>query len=246
MSRRKLSKQETEVVEELQDTSGENYGSVLIVDNYARKNSPAIQNVRSAVEDAGYKPEVIRHSEANKVVKSGDDFSEGYDAVLTSGSGGTWKKNTGKDKKGRTYVSRKDAVHEQLSKQGKPVYAICGGGHAIAEALGHEIVDTGKFHKGEEDGNFYNHKYAVPAEGLGNKVKHLKTLEHQEEEYADSFEQGNIRFVQHHTEKTENGRKDIAAFLKQYVPRGKKRLGDLVNGPPANENYGPVQYEKAA
>ena len=247
MGRKKLSKYETEVIEELQDTtnSGEDYKGVLIVDNYAKENSQAIQNVRSAVEDAGYEPEVIRHSEANKIVKSGNDFSEGYDAVLTSGSGGTWKKTTGKDKKGRTYVSKKDAVHEQLSKQSKPVYAICGGGHAMAEALGHEVVDTGKFNKGERDGNFYNHKYGVPVEGLGNAVRNLKTLKHQKQKYADSFEQGNMKFVQHHTERTEGGRKDIAAFLKQYAPRNKKRLGDLL-GTPADDNYSPVQYENAA
>lgn len=255
MVRRRISKQAEAVVEELNATanSNDNYKPVLIVDNYATKDSQAVQHIYSAVEEAGYKPEVIRHSEALKIVKSGGNLLEEYDAGVTSGSGKPWNKNTGKDRKGRTNVTRNDAVHKQLATQDKPVYAICGGGHAIAEALGNKIVDTGKFYRGIKDGDEFNNKYGVTAEGLKGVVRNLETYTHQEEQYVKSFEKGKIKFVQHHAERTEEGRQDIANFLNKHTKKGKRGLGGLLSKiSVANDNeipsYAKIEhkYERAA
>jgi len=128
-----------------------------------------------------------------------------------------------------------DPVHDFLSKHEKPLYAICGAYHALANSLGYKIKDTGKFNIGKgEDGHMYNHKYGLAADDLEHKAADdpseeevssspkgelvdIETIDHQGEKYVKSFNHGNKRGVQYHPERTEQGIKELVDFLQQYA-----------------------------
>lgn len=197
-----------------EDYSGK--GKILIVDNYPKKNSESIQHVHSAVEEAGYDPVVMRHSEARKLLKKEVDFADGYQGIVSSGSAKSWNKTGVKSKTGKEYLQNNDLIHDHLAKSDKPVYAICGGAHGIAQALGYNIVDTGEYNRGvREDGNMYNHKYGI--ENKKSLVGRVETIEHKGEKIVKSISHNNKFAAQYHPEKSISGRKELGKFFDRYL-----------------------------
>jgi anthranilate/para-aminobenzoate synthase component II len=191
---------------------------ILVVDNYKSRNTRSIQQLRESVEKAGYDAEVIRYSDAKAKVDSGGDILEGYHGSVSSGSGRAWKKEGVKDKQGRDYLRNEDSVHDFLVRNDKPLYAICGAYHSVANSLGYRIKNTGKFNRGKDkDGHVYNHKYGLDANDIDSRLKNVETMKHAGQKYVKAFNYDNKRAVQYHPERTDVGRGELADFLGRYV-----------------------------
>lgn len=210
---------------------------ILLVDNYRSERTKSIEQIESAIKQAGYQVDTIRHSDAATAIKSGTDILNGYHGSVSSGSGKTWQKTGKTDKQGNDYVVSNDTVHEHLTSHEKPLYAICGGYHALAQSLGYKVTNTGEFNRGKgEDGQHYNHKYGLAAEETADgKVKNVETINHAGKEYVKSFDYENKRGVQYHPERTEIGRQELTDFLKKNVDNsgGKAKTIKLYQG----DNY---------
>jgi GMP synthase-like glutamine amidotransferase len=191
---------------------------ILVVDNYKSENTRAVQQLRESVEKAGYEAEVIRYSDAKAKVDAGEDILQGRHGSVSSGSGKAWKKAGVKDKQGREYLRSEDSVHDFLVKNDKPLYAICGAYHSMANSLGYRIKNTGKFNRGKgKDGHTYNHKYGLDANEVDSRLKNVETMEHAGRKYVKAFDYNNKRAVQYHPERTNEGRSELADFLGKYV-----------------------------
>jgi anthranilate/para-aminobenzoate synthase component II len=191
---------------------------ILVVDNYQTRNTSAVRQIESAITQAGYQVQRIRHSEAKAQLKQGNDIMQGYHAAVSSGSGKSWQSTGKKDNQGHEYLTTNDPVHQNLTEHEKPVYAICGSYHATAQALGAKVKNTGEFNRGKgQDGHMYNHKYGIAAQDIGSKVKDVETIKHAGQEYVASFNYKNKRAVQYHPERTEQGRNELVNFLKSQL-----------------------------
>ncbi len=216
-------------------------GKILVIDNYSKEDTAAVQEIEKAITAAGYKAERIKHSDAKQKLAAGEDLLENYHGAVSSGSGKTWKETGEMDANGKPYVAMNDPVHDFLVEHEKPLYAICGAYHAVANSLGYKVKNTGEFNRGKgEDGHHYNHKYAIAKDDIDDKVK-AEFTSHNGEEIVKAFTHQNNRAVQYHPERSEHGRQEIADFLDNNVKPGNP--GENYQGQGPKEGQDPGKYQ---
>lgn len=215
-------------------------GKILVVDYHRTENTPNIQHAYSAIEEAGYTPIVMRHSEAKKLLKEGVDFADDYEGAFLAGSGKSWRQKGKTTKSGKPLLEYNDPVSKDLVKKGKiPVYTVCHGGYLVYKEINpekHKIINTEKMHKGIEEGLDFHHKYGMSAEHIDDKLENVQTFNHAGEKLIKSADYGDIHIAQHHAERTAYGRKHIKEHFDKHVKKRKlkKTAGDYLT----RQDYG--------
>jgi len=215
-------------------------GKIVVIDYYKKSNAKGIKNASKAIIEAGYTPEVLKHSKAKKLIKQGVDFSDIYQGAFLSGSGRSWSKTEEKSDSGKQYLKYNAPVAEHFvggTKRKIPLYTVCHGAYTAHVALNkekHKIVNTGKMHRDDQEG--YYHQFGMDAEHLDDKIKNPETFNHAGEKLIKRYEQGHVRVSQIHSERTD--KKDIKYFFDKHVK---------AKGPQATDDYSqPVQYQQTS